>query len=142
MFAKCVAYAFFMRRSELEVYSEFIKDLFISTELTHNVIACDEAIRTFLGTSKQLLFHDTHSFQRFQTSHLIPGGIHYRLKAGSKATEGGRKRVGARADDSSVEICRNWNAGKCNFGDRCRRLHVCSERGCHKNHPKSQHGRD
>ncbi|KAK6992638.1 hypothetical protein R3P38DRAFT_2359436, partial [Favolaschia claudopus] len=77
LFAKCMAFVFHMRRSELETYNEFIKELFISTDLTHNVIACDKAIRTFLGTSKHHLFYDTHIFIRFQHSHIIPGGIHY-----------------------------------------------------------------
>ncbi|KAK7023975.1 hypothetical protein R3P38DRAFT_3194548 [Favolaschia claudopus] len=144
LYAKCVAFAFHMRRAELETYNEFVKNLFISTDITHNVIACDKAIRTFLGTSKHHLFNDVQLFQRFQHSHLIPGGIHYRPKGSSTSGSAGstRKRVGGKSDDSSVEICRNWNVGKCSFGDKCKRLHICNERGCHKNHPKTQHSRD
>ncbi|KAJ7227438.1 hypothetical protein GGX14DRAFT_323509, partial [Mycena pura] len=77
LFASCGRFAFNKRGPEFDTYAEFIKGLFISTDLPHNVIACDKAIRTYLGTTTEYLFDDLHMFQRFQQAYLIPGGIHY-----------------------------------------------------------------
>ncbi|KAJ7212172.1 hypothetical protein GGX14DRAFT_330141, partial [Mycena pura] len=77
LFASCGRFAFNKRGPEFDTYAEFIKGLFISTDLPHNVISCDKAIRTYLGTTTEYLFDDLHMFQRFQQAYLIPGGIHY-----------------------------------------------------------------
>ncbi|KAJ7509726.1 hypothetical protein B0H11DRAFT_1658636, partial [Mycena galericulata] len=78
-FKRCVSFAFADRNDELDAYFDYIQRLFSgsSPELAHNVIACDKAIRRFIGSSKTTLFNDFPSFGQFERSYLIPGMVHF-----------------------------------------------------------------
>ncbi|KAJ7038118.1 hypothetical protein C8F04DRAFT_951271, partial [Mycena alexandri] len=67
-FSKCVNFVFTTRGPELDAYSEYIKGLFLQTgtNLAHNVINCDRAVRTFIGNARQHLFDDLHVFGQFE----------------------------------------------------------------------------
>jgi hypothetical protein len=52
--------------------------------------------------------------------------------AGGAVGGGGRGGGGGGASVGTVstrQVCRNWNAHRCSFGDACRRVHVCSKCG-------------
>ncbi|KAJ7263313.1 hypothetical protein C8J57DRAFT_1070455, partial [Mycena rebaudengoi] len=57
-FERSVKFAFQNRDKELTEYFQYIQGLFglAGTSLAHNVIGCDKAIRTFIGTARHVLF--------------------------------------------------------------------------------------
>ncbi|KAJ6468718.1 hypothetical protein DFH09DRAFT_857584, partial [Mycena vulgaris] len=78
-FKRCVNFAFEGRNNELEAYFDYVQGLFAQNnpELAHNVIACDKAIRRFIGSSKTTLFDELHSFTQFERAYLIPNMVHF-----------------------------------------------------------------
>ncbi|KAJ7675541.1 hypothetical protein B0H17DRAFT_1207580 [Mycena rosella] len=83
-YKRCINYAFEDRNDELDKYFDYIQGLFAqnSTELAHNVIGCDKAIRRFIGSSKTALFDELHLFVQFERSYLIPNMVHFRPAGG------------------------------------------------------------
>jgi hypothetical protein len=79
-FQRAVNFAFINREQELVTYFQYIQGLFAQTgaELAHNVIGCDKAIRTFVGSSRGTLFDDLHLFAQFDRSYLTPGMVNFK----------------------------------------------------------------
>ncbi|KAJ6619038.1 hypothetical protein B0H10DRAFT_1794203, partial [Mycena sp. CBHHK59/15] len=67
-FEHCVNFAFQDRGQELTTYFQYIQGLFAQTSAdhAHNVIGCDEAIQTFIGSSRQHLFDNISFFGQFE----------------------------------------------------------------------------
>ncbi|KAJ7220129.1 hypothetical protein GGX14DRAFT_315238, partial [Mycena pura] len=74
-YQSAVNFAFQNREQELDTYFKYIQSLFRQTgdDLAHNVIACDKAIRTFVGNSRSTFLDDVHKFGQFDRSHLMAG---------------------------------------------------------------------
>jgi hypothetical protein len=145
-FERAIDFAFPGRKDELAKYFQYIQGLFaqIHAESAHNVINCDKAIRTFIGSARQHLFDDILSFGHIERSHLIPGMANYQsadTASKGKDVSGGskwsRNRTSQRDKAGSyLQICRNWNKDRCSNDGTCKRVHVCSE--CRGNHRKSE----
>jgi hypothetical protein len=138
-FQRAVNFAFINREQELVTYFQYIQGLFAQTgpELAHNVIGCDKAIRTFVGSSRSTLFDDLHLFAQFDRSYLTPGMVNFKpahnTSRGQFSAGGGRERKSKKS--GKKEVCRNWNFGNCTDDGSCPRIHLCSK--CNGKHRKN-----
>ncbi|KAJ7603712.1 hypothetical protein FB45DRAFT_1071116 [Roridomyces roridus] len=79
-FEKAMLFVFNDRQQELITYAKYIRSLFTTmpSNLVHNAINCEKAIRSLIGSTRQLLFSDTSEFVQLERAYLIPGMLHYK----------------------------------------------------------------
>lgn len=117
-----IVHAFPHRRTELQIYREYIKSLFTALHPSHHgaVINLDKAIRRHVSESSDLELSNIGNFTALQMAYLSPSGV-----ASRSAPQPQTKARGAVAD--SNEICKQYNSNQC-VRSHCKFKHVCNTR--------------
>ncbi|KAJ3792001.1 hypothetical protein GGU11DRAFT_694032, partial [Lentinula aff. detonsa] len=120
--AEAITFAFPRRKKELEKYEQHIRGFFddVIPSLHGNVIRYDKALRQLVGSRCDILYDefDRSECSRIRLRYLFPGGANYEAPGSL-----GSSRNEFRSKVRAKEICRRFNAGKC---EGCDRRHVCS----------------
>jgi hypothetical protein len=137
--AEATAFIFPHRRKELEVYRQYIMDLFTSSaEYVHErIILLDRKLRNEAAGRRDLELSDCARFSHWERSFLNDNGAAYlesKPKAKDTPGRGGSNNGGGSGDNKSKEPCRRFNNERCPSSKAtCRYAHVCSR--CKRNHP-------
>jgi hypothetical protein len=138
--AEATAFVFPHRRRELEVYRQYVMDLFTSSaDFVHErIILLDRKLRNEAAGRRDLELSDCARFGHWERSFLNDNGAAY-LESKPKAKDtskrgGGSNGGGGDSQKKSAEPCRRFNDEHCPSNKAtCRYAHVCSR--CKRNHP-------
>jgi hypothetical protein len=136
-FTDAMLFIFPYRRSELNVYQSHITGFFASqhTSVHNRVLNYDRAVRGFIGQQRSVLFDEVHKFVHLRYAHIDNTGAAVVREATSGPNTTPRGLRGRTR--KTAEICRNYNAGRCQWSkDKCKYAHLCS------NCNSSDHTRD
>lgn len=121
------------RREELAAYFTHVQTMFSSLAPAHHscVINYDKAVRLLIAQSNDVAFNDFTKFVHLERANLHPLGVNvavdFSLQRGAKD----RPSLAKRRSQRPVEICRNFNSGRCmRTASECTYRHICST--CHK----------
>ncbi|KAJ6610712.1 hypothetical protein B0H10DRAFT_1811192, partial [Mycena sp. CBHHK59/15] len=141
--AEAITFVFPHRRRELEVYRQYIMDLFSSSgEHVHErIILLDRKLRNEAAGRRDLELSDCARFAHWERSFLNDNGAAYlESKPKTKILRGrGTSAAGGGGDGQkkSTEICKRFNDERCPSNkSSCRFSHICSR--CRRNHPVSK----
>lgn len=121
------------RRDELAAYFTHVQTMFSSLASAHHtcVINYDKAVRLFIAQSNNVAFNDFAKFVHFERANLHPLGVNVATDVSLQRAARERQQLGRRRATRPVEICRNFNAGRCaRTASDCPYRHVCSS--CHR----------
>lgn len=125
------------RQDELTAYFSHIQTMFSSLSPAHHicVINYDKAVRLFIAQSNDVAFNELTKFSHLERANLHPLGVNVSVDQSITRAAKDRLSVGLsnnrRRNHRPVEICRNFNAGRClKSSQDCPYRHLCSN--CHK----------
>ncbi|KAH7869239.1 uncharacterized protein C8R40DRAFT_1059897, partial [Lentinula edodes] len=130
--ADAISFAFTNRRTELIAYEEHIGRLFdVDDNLTsfhRNIINYDKAVRQLIGSRRDILFNEFEHAEvaRFRTMYLLPTGTHFSISTLSAPRP---DQGSSRPRNRTKEICRKFNRGNCDGGERRHLCSTCGESG-------------
>ncbi|KAJ7356575.1 hypothetical protein DFH08DRAFT_688781, partial [Mycena albidolilacea] len=139
--AEATAFVFPHRRRELEVYRQYVMDLFTSSAnfVHERIILLDRKLRNEAVGRRDLELSDCTRFGHWERSFLNDNGAAYleskpKVKDTSKRGGGSNSGGGGDSQKKSAEPCRRFNDEHCPSNKAtCCYAHVCSR--CKRNHP-------
>ncbi|KAJ7586744.1 hypothetical protein C8J56DRAFT_787403 [Mycena floridula] len=119
-------------------YRRHISDLFSSIQQSahQRIINYDKAVRNLVAMRRGLLLSDVSQFGHLRTNWIDSIGAGAGVGVATSGSSGTSRTGNRPRVPKSGEVCRNWNAGNCTKGDRCRHNHACSK--CSGNHPANR----
>lgn len=143
--AVCIAYP--GRERELKEYGKHITNKFATTTNDSFVLAYDEHVRRNYSVKNEFTLDQFDKFIELNMSYATPYGVGFgrvidKGKGGSSSVPSGgsgSRPTKRTKSDSSLEVCRNYNEGKCKRGSSCTRIHICSVSGCGSKHRALDH---
>jgi hypothetical protein len=128
------------REDELRKYGDHILSLFYNQNDPQLVVHYDRAVRNKYAQENAFDLDNTGAYFTTWQSYFTPTGTAYGelTTRGRKGISSSASGLGPGVGEISMQICNNWNEGKCRRNN-CKRQHVCNVPNCGKSHKSSEH---